>query len=130
MTARKDGLFFMRKVYQFDLELRPVAKYASLLEAGNALGISWKTISSAIINGNKCHGKWFFSRNANMERVEKVYYDEPLSHKTSVVITKSMYEELITLVGQRNKQQIIREMLQRWMDEEKQLKQNEKVVVI
>ena len=120
----------MRKVYQFTLELSPVAEYGSLLEAGNALGISWKTISSAIINGNKCHGKWFFSRNANMERVEKVYYDEPLSHKTSVVITKSMYEELITLVGQRNKQQIIRGILQRWMDEEKQLKQNEKEFVI
>lgn len=119
----------MRKVYQFDLELRPVAKYGSLLEASKALGISWKTISSAIINGNKCHGKWFFSRKPEMN-VDKVYYDETLSVKTSIILTKTMSEELITLVGQRNKQQIIREALQRWMDEEKKLRQNEKVVVI
>jgi hypothetical protein len=41
-----------------------------------------------------------------------------------------MSEELITLVGQRNKQQIIREVLQRWIDEEKQLRENEKEFVI
>lgn len=119
----------MRKVYQFNLELRPVAKYGSLLEASKALGISWKTISSAIINGNKCHGKWFFSKKPEMS-VDRVYYEETLSVKTSIILTKTMSEELITLVGQRNKQQIIREALQRWMDEEKQLRQNEKVVVI
>jgi hypothetical protein len=119
----------MRKVYQFTLELRPVAKYASLLEAGTALGISWKTISSAIINGNKCHGKWFFSKKPEMS-VDRVYYDETLSVKTSIVLTKSMSEELIILVGQRNKQQIIREVLQKWIDEEKKLKENEKEFVI
>lgn len=129
MRVRLSLQLQMRKVYQFNLELRPVAKYGSLLEASKALGISWKTISSAIINGNKCHGKWFFSKKPEMS-VDRVYYEEALSVKTSIVLTKSMSEELITLVGQRNKQQIIREVLQRWIDEEKKLKENEKEFVI
>lgn len=106
-------------VYQFNLEKIPIAKFETLKEASESIGISWKTISSAIINENKCHGKWFFSKHPKFNP-DRVYYEEPLSVKSSIILTKTMSDDLITLSGQRNKQTIIRNLIADWIKMEKQ----------
>jgi hypothetical protein len=93
-------------------------------EASKVLSISWKTISSAVINKNKCHGKWFFSKSPEI-KIDKIYFEESLSVKTSIVLTKSMFEDFNSLTGQRNKQQIIRELLNEWISKEKEKNKDE-----
>ena len=106
-------------VYQFDMDLNPIAKFETLKAASEAIGISWKTISSAIINENKCHGKWFFAKHPEMNP-DRVYYEEKLSVKSSIILTKTMSDQFISLVKQRNKQAIIRSLIAEWIKVEKQ----------
>lgn len=108
-------------IYQFNLNLELVAEYGSLLEAQYATGISYKTISSALINSARCHDKWFFSRSIHIVP-KREYIDEPLSYKIMLSLTKSLGEDFLSVIGQRNKQVIIRNLIQEWVDKEKQLK--------
>lgn len=111
-------------LYQFNLDLQLVSEYKTMKEASELLSISWKTISSAVINGNKCHGKWFFSKSPEI-KVDKIYFEESLSVKTSIVLTKTLSDDLISLVGQRNKQAIIRELISEWITKEKEKNNHE-----
>jgi hypothetical protein len=106
-------------VYQFSLEKIPIAKFQTLKQASESIGISWKTISSAIINESKCHGKWFFSKHPEMNS-DRIFYDEKLSVKTSIILTETMSSDFIRLAGQRNRQGIIRALISDWIKLEKE----------
>jgi hypothetical protein len=113
------------KVFQFNLNLELIAEYESIIEAQYATGISHKTISSAMIEGHRCHRKWFFSRSIHMEP-KREYIDEPLTHKIMLTLPESLGEDFLSVIGQRNKQDILRNLIRNWVDKEMELKKQKK----
>lgn len=102
-------------IYQYNSDLQIVAEYTTLKEAERITGIPEKTVSSSIVKGSFCRFQWYFSRHK-----EFVPWERLKSHKAgrkfTVMVTDEVWEEILRLAGQRNKQDIFRELLKNWID--------------
>jgi len=113
----------MRKgiIYQFDNDLVLIGQYDSLLDAQFVTGINWKTISSSINRNARCRGMFFFSRE-QVVIPKKDYLMEPLGLSITLKLPKTLGEEFLRLLKNRNKQDILRKLCLDWVNQEKGLK--------
>lgn len=105
-------------VYQFDKNLVLVVVYKSLSEAQKATSIPIRTIRSACMRGGLCDKKYYFSNSPVMKKGVRVKGEVP-GKKFTVVVTKEIWDDLLVTIGQRNKQDIFRKLLQDWIEQEK-----------
>ena len=104
-------------IYQFDSDVKLIAVYASLLEAERITGIADSTLSSAIFKKGLCRGKWYFSRKRD-------FHPEPLlknpiaGQKFTVTVTDDVWDRFLIALGQRKKQDIFRNLLLEWLQNE------------
>jgi H2-forming N5,N10-methylenetetrahydromethanopterin dehydrogenase-like enzyme len=68
-------------------------------------------------------GGFFYTRSPMMDiDAQQREPKQKLDIKTSLMMTQKMADEFISLVGQRNKQDIIRGLIEEWMKKEKNVK--------
>jgi hypothetical protein len=103
-------------IYQFDNNLVLIAKYETISAASNALSIPRATISHACRQKQNCRGLYYFSKEQVMvKKVPKVKID---GKKFSVMVNPETWEEFLSCIGQRNKQDVFRELLKNWIKSE------------
>jgi hypothetical protein len=105
-------------VYQFDRDCSLMAVYKSLSEAQAGTSIPIRTIRSACMRGGLCDKKYYFSSSPVMVKGVRVKGEVP-GKKFTVVVTKEIWDTLLVTIGQRNKQDIFRKLLQDWIKNEK-----------
>jgi hypothetical protein len=105
-------------VYQFNKNLVLVVAYKSLSEAQKATSIPIRTIRSACERGGLCNKKYYFSSFPVMVKGSRKNGEVP-GKKFTVVVTKEIWDDLLVTIGQRNKQDIFRKLLQDWIEQEK-----------
>jgi len=104
-------------IYQFDSDLKLIAVYPSLLEAERITGIADSTLSSAIFKKGLCYGKWYFSRNRNFQPHPRL--KNPVAgQKFTVTVTDDVWDRFLIALGQRKKQDIFRNLLLEWLQNE------------
>lgn len=103
-------------IYQFDTNLVLVAQYDTIVAASKALLIPSATISNACKEKQICRGQHYFSKEPIMVKKEpKVRID---GRKFSVMVNLETWEDFLSCIGQRNKQDIFRELLKNWIESE------------
>ena len=107
-------------IYQFDTHLNLIGQYYSVQEAVIALSLPRNTINSAITKKGLCRGKYYFRREPEMVMPERTKGEVP-GKKFTVVVTKEIWDDLLVTIGQRNKQDVFRKLLQDWIKNEKEL---------
>ena len=105
-------------VYQFDRDCSLMVVYKSLSEAQKATSIPIRTIRSACMRGGLCNKKYYFSSSSVMLKGARKNGEVP-GKKFTVVVTKEIWDDLLVTIGQRNKQDIFRKLLQDWIKNEK-----------
>jgi len=105
-------------VYQFDRNSSLVAVYKSLSQAQAATSIPIRTIRSACMRGGLCNKKYYFSNCDVMKKGARKKGEVP-GKKFTVVVTKEIWDDLLVTIGQRNKQDVFRKLLQDWIKNEK-----------
>jgi hypothetical protein len=106
-------------VYQFDRNSSLVATHKSFSEAQSATSIPIRTIRSACERGGLCNKKYYFSSSPVMVKGARKKGEVP-GKKFTVVVTKEIWDTLLVTIGQRNKQDIFRKILQDWIKNEKE----------
>lgn len=106
-------------VYQFDKDSSLVAAHKSFSEAQSATSIPIRTIRSACERGGLCNKKYYFSSSPVMVKGVRKNGEVP-GKKFTVVVTKEIWDDLLVTIGQRNKQDIFRKLLQDWIKNEKE----------
>jgi len=102
-----------------------MAMHKSLSEAQKATSIPIRTIRSSCMRGGLCNKKYYFSNCDVMAKGARAKGEVP-GKKFTVVVTKEIWDDLLVTIGQRNKQDIFRKLLQDWLKQEK----NEKDAII
>jgi hypothetical protein len=106
-------------IYKFNIECRAIAVYRTLREAQKETGIPDSTIAQAIKRKALCRGEWYFSREMVMVPGERV--KSPVAGKKfTVMVTDEVWDRLLVAVGQRKKQDIFRNLLSEWLENEEQ----------
>jgi len=104
-------------IYQFDVDVTLIAVYPSLKEAERVTGIADSTIGTAIYRRGICRDKWYFSREREFEPRLRIY--NPVAGKRfTVTVTDEIWDRLLVAVGQRKKQDIFRNLLLEWLENE------------
>ena len=107
----------MSHIYQFDSDVKLIAVYPSLKEAERVTGIADSTIGTAIYRRGICRDKWYFSREREFEPRIRIY--NPVAGKRfTVTVTDEVWDRLLVAVGQRKKQDIFRNLLLEWLENE------------
>jgi hypothetical protein len=100
-----------------------VTKYGALYEIQRDLGLLMNDVLTAMKYKHPIMG-YYFTRSPMIEiDLQKPETKEKLDVKTSIMMSQKMADELIVLVGQRNKQAIIRDLIADWIKKEKKKKQ-------
>lgn len=104
-------------IYQFDSKVNFLSEYPSLSEAERITGIADATISSAIFKKGLCRGKWYFSRDKGF--VPQPRLKNPVAgQKFTVTVTDDVWDRFLVALGQRKKQDIFRNLLLEWLENE------------
>ena len=104
-------------IYQYNSDLQIVAEHRTLMEASKALGIPEKTISSATLKGSFCRFQWYFSRHTEFVPTERLK-GEKAGNKFTVIVSDRIWDRLLIAIGQRKKQDIFRNLLLEWLENE------------
>ena len=104
-------------IYQYNSDLQIVAEHRTLMEASKALGIPEKTISSATLKGSFCRFQWYFSRHTEFVPWESLK-GEKMGKKFTVIVSDRIWDRLLIAIGQRKKQDIFRNLLLEWLENE------------
>ena len=104
-------------IYQYNSALQIIAEYPSLKEAERITGILEKTISSATLRGGLCKGVWYFSRKTDFVPQERLK-GEKAGNKFTVIVSDGVWDRLLVAIGQRKKQDIFRNLLLEWLENE------------
>jgi hypothetical protein len=106
-------------IYQFDLDLNLIATYDTLMDASDATGIPFGTLSSSTLRRAVCRNKYYFGRSSTIIPASRARSFKPGS-KFTVLVTNEIWDEMLVLIGQRKKQDIFRDLLKEWIEKEKQ----------
>lgn len=104
-------------LYQYDKKLKIVGVHKTLIEASKALGIPERTISSAMLRGSLCRGWWYFSCEMGFVPPERTK-GEKRGRKFTVMVSDEIWDRMLIALGQRNKQDIFRNLLLEWLKNE------------
>lgn len=104
-------------IYQYNSDLQIIAEHPNLKEAQRITGISGKTISSAVLRGSLCKSGWYFSRRMDFVPQERLK-GEKAGNKFTVIVSDRIWDRLLVAVGQRKKQDIFRNLLLEWLENE------------
>jgi hypothetical protein len=107
-------------IYQWNEQTHAFSKkYGALYEIQRDTGFLMNDVIMAI-KGNYPIGGFFYTRSPMID------FDAPQSPKKlkysvkmSLMLSEEMVDEFLPLVGQRNKQDIIRGLIEEWMKKEK-----------
>jgi len=105
-------------IYQFNTNLEIIAEYKSLSEVERITGMYARTVSSAMTKHRLCQKKWYFSRKKDF--VPLKWMNEKKGKQFSVVVSQEIWDKMLLLIGQRNKQNIFRGLLAEWIEKEEQ----------
>ena len=106
-------------IYQWnEISHAYVRKYGALYEIQRDLGLPMDDVITAM---SKRHpiGGFFFTRTPMIDLDETGERKQKLDVKTTLMMSQNMADEFVTLVGQRNKQDIIRGLIGEWIKREK-----------
>lgn len=104
-------------IYQYNRKLKIVGFHRTLMAASDALGIPERTISAATLKGSLCRGEWYFSRGMNFSPPVRTK-GEKKGMKFAVLVTEDVWSRMLSVIGQRNKQDIFRHLLSEWLENE------------
>lgn len=104
-------------IYQYNSALQLIAEHPNLKEAQRITGISGKTISSAVLRGSLCKSGWYFSRRMDFVPPERLK-GEKAGNKFTVIVSDRIWDRLLIAIGQRKKQDIFRNLLLEWLENE------------
>jgi hypothetical protein len=113
-------------IYQWNEGQNFVRKYGALWEIQRDTGFLMKEIERAMKN-KYALGGYYFTRTPMLEVPKetptKIDNSRKLRHnvKMSLMISEELVDEFIKAVGQRNKQDIIRELITDWVKKEKRI---------
>lgn len=102
-------------IYRLDgITLKVLSYYKTLVEAEEILGIPAKTISSGVIRKSLVRGKYYFSRT--VEFAPTVRIRQPRKTKRFILLLlPEMHDEMLKAIGQRNRQDVLRNIIKNWM---------------
>ena len=104
-------------IFQYNASLKVVGVHRTLEEASKALGIPVRTISAAVNKGSFCRFQWYFSRELNFVPWERIKGPK-MGKKFTVMVSENVWDRLLIAVGQRKKQDIFRNLLLEWLENE------------
>jgi len=98
-------------------------KYGALYEIQRDTKVSINDVIIAMKEKRPING-FYYTRSPIMDiDAQQIEPKQKMDIKTSLMMTQKMADEFISLVGQRNKQDIIRGLIEEWMKKEKNNKQ-------
>ena len=103
--------------YQYNTDLKVVGIHRTLEEASKAIGVPTRTIGAAVRKGSLCRFQWYFSRQLNFIPPERIKSDKA-GNRFTVTVTDEVWDRLLVAVGQRKKQDIFRNLLLEWLENE------------
>lgn len=104
-------------IYQYNADLQIIAEYPTLKEVERILSIPERTVSACVLRGAFCRSKWYFSRNKDFTPPIRMKGPRP-GKKFTVCVTDEIWDQMLRLIGQRNKQDVFRDLLKNWIDKE------------
>jgi hypothetical protein len=106
--------------YQWDEKTYAfVRKYGALYEIQRDMGVPVDEVIKAM-SDKRPIGGYFYTRTPMID-IDAPQRPKKLKHnvKMSLMLSEDMVDELLKLVGQRNKQDIIRGLIAEWIKKEK-----------
>ena len=113
-------------IYQWNESQTFVRKYGALWEIQRDTGFLMDEVLKAM-KFKYAIGGYYFTRTPMLElpveEPTKIHVNRKLRHnvKMSLMISEELVDEFIKLVGQRNKQDIIRGLITDWVKKEKRI---------
>lgn len=99
-----------------------VRKYGALYEIQRDMGVPVDEVIKAMTDKRPIGG-YFYTRTPMIDLDEPQRAKKPRNNvKISLMLSEGMVDEFISLVGQRNKQDIIRALIADWIKREKRSK--------
>jgi H2-forming N5,N10-methylenetetrahydromethanopterin dehydrogenase-like enzyme len=110
-------------IYQWNEQTHAFSKkYGALYEIQRDTKVLMDDVLKAM-KEKRPIGGFYYTRSPMMDiDAQKREPKQKLDIKTSLMMTQKMADEFISLVGQRNKQDIIRELIAEWIKREKKNK--------
>jgi hypothetical protein len=103
--------------YQYNTDLKVIGIHRTLEEASKAIGVPRRTIGAAVRKGSLCRFQWYFSRELNFVPWERLK-GEKRGKKFTVMVSENVWDRLLVAIGQRKKQDIFRNLLLEWLENE------------
>lgn len=107
----------IKMIYQYNSDLQIIAQHRTLEDASRALGVPMKTLSSAIVKKSFCRLQWYFSHDTEFVLPQKPVKEKG-GRKFTVMVKNSVWDRMLVVIGQRNKQDIFRNLLSGWLENE------------
>jgi len=110
-------------IYQWNEQTHAFSrKYGALYEIQRDTKVLMDDVLKAM-KEKRPIGGFYYTRSPMIDiDAQKKETKQKLDIKTSLMMTQKMADEFISLVGQRNKQDIIRGLIEEWMKKEKNVK--------
>jgi H2-forming N5,N10-methylenetetrahydromethanopterin dehydrogenase-like enzyme len=110
-------------IYQWNEQTHAFSKkYGALYEIQRDTKVLMDDVLKAM-KDKRPIGGFYYTRSPMIDiDAQKREPKQKLDIKTSLMMTQKMADEFISLVGQRNKQEIIRGLIEEWMKKEKNVK--------
>jgi len=107
-------------IYQWNEQTRAFVKeYGALYEIHRDLGILMEDVILSINDGRPVGG-FFFTITPTLDEPTPM---KPKNNiKISLMLSEELLDDFVVMVGQRNRQEIIRNLMAEWVKKEKELK--------
>jgi hypothetical protein len=107
-------------IYQWNEQTHAFSKkYGALWEIQRDMGFPMQDVITAM-KEKRPIGGFYYTRSPMMDiDAQQQEPKQKLNIKTSLMMTQKMADDFISIVGQRNKQDIIRGLIEEWMKKEK-----------